>query len=78
MYSWMVVASGISLLYSWLDKYLVSGNLRGVGQQTMRIAHAWKWRLLGVGIPKDFCTPLVSVLGYIAHGKGVGDFSMCS
>jgi hypothetical protein len=32
MYSWMVVASGMSLLYSWLAKYLITGMLRGVSQ----------------------------------------------
>jgi hypothetical protein len=59
MHSWMVVASGMSLLYSWLAKYSVTGNLRGVGQ-TREITNAWKWGFLGVGIPKEFSTPLTS------------------
>jgi hypothetical protein len=53
MYSLMVVASGKSLLSSWLAKYSVTGNLRGVGQ-TREIANAWEWGFLGVGIPKEF------------------------
>ncbi len=31
-YSWMVRACDVSLLYSWLAKYLVIGKLRGDGQ----------------------------------------------
>jgi hypothetical protein len=59
MYSWMIVASGMSLLYSWLAKYSVTGILRGVSQ-TREIAFAWQWGFLGVGIPKDFSTPSMS------------------
>jgi hypothetical protein len=59
MYSWMVVASGFSLFYSWLAKYLVTGMLRGVNQMR-EIIYARQWEFLGVGIPKNFSTPLMS------------------
>jgi hypothetical protein len=37
MYSWMVGACDVSLLYSWLAKYSVTGKLRGDSQT----AYAW-------------------------------------
>jgi hypothetical protein len=48
MYSWMVVASGVSLLYSWLAKYWVTGMLRGVCHRPWH--YGGKHSLLNVAI----------------------------